>query len=248
VLFRSPKLLSFRLSRPKEFRFTPGQFARLGVAKADADTPTGDRIAWRAYSVVSARDEAHLEFFSVLVPDGEFTSELARLQVGDAMFVEKASYGFMVCDRFEPGPDLWLLATGTGLGPFISILQDQKTWQEFDNLIVVHSVREPAELAYRETLEAQARQATFADRARLRYVPVVTRPADISGLKQRIPTLIDSGALERDVGLPLNRERSRVMICGNPDMVSDTRKCLAARGLATPRRGAPGQLLVENYW
>ncbi len=245
----TPKLLSFSLTRPKDFRFTPGQFARLGVQKSSGDAAQPGTIAWRAYSVVSGADDNCLEFFSVIVPDGEFTTELAAMSAGAVVFVEKTAYGFLTCDRFEKGPDLWLLATGTGLGPYISILKDPHTWQEFANIVVVHSVRETDELAYRDTLEAYALSQPGRDAgARLHYVPIVTRAQVDGWLHQRIPAALASGALEARVGLPLNRERARVMICGNPQMVADTRKCLSARGLAPARRGAPGQLAVENYW
>jgi ferredoxin--NADP+ reductase len=245
----TPKLFSFRLTRYQGFRFVPGQFARLGVAKVDPASPDGRRIAWRAYSMVSASYDEHLEFFSIVVPDGDFTSELARLRVGDTVFVDKTNFGFLTCDRFERGRDLWLLATGTGLAPYLSILWDIKTWENYENLIVVHSVRDPDELAYRDTILAFPTLEQFRDHRRdLHYVPIVTRAALPGALRKRIPALIDSGELERHVGVPLDREHSRVMICGNPEMVVDTRKCLTARGLATSRRGVPGQLAVENYW
>ncbi len=248
----APNLFSFRLTRYTGFRFTPGQFARLGVSKPDPDNPknpSGTRIAWRAYSIVSASYDEHLEFFSIVVPGGDFTSELSRLKVGDTVFVEKMNYGFLTCDRFEQGKDLWLLATGTGLAPFISILWDMKTWEEYENLVLVHSVRYPNELAYQATIEEFRSHEQFREHAhKLRYVQVVTRAKLAGALEQRIPMLIDNGEIERHVGLPLDLVRSRVMICGNPDMVTDTRKRLTLRGFATSRRGVPAQLAVENYW
>lgn len=248
----APNLFSFRLTRYAGFRFTPGQFARLGVSKADPDNPknpSGTRIVWRAYSIVSASYDEHLEFFSIVVPGGDFTSELSRLKVGDTVFVEKMNYGFLTCDRFEQGKDLWLLATGTGLAPFISILWEPKTWDDYENLILVHSVRYPNELAYRATIEGFRDQQHLREQARkLRYVQVVTRTSVPGTLGQRIPALIDSGQLEHQVQLSLDLQRSRVMICGNPEMVTDTRKKLTVRGFATSRRGVPGQLAVENYW
>jgi len=248
----APNLFSFKLTRYPGFRFTPGQFARLGLSKPDPDNPknpSGKRIVWRAYSIVSASYDEHLEFYSVVVPGGDFTSELARLRTGDTVFVEKMNYGFLTCDRFEQGKDLWLLATGTGLAPFISILREPGTWDGYETLILVHSVRYPNEFAYQDTVEGFRSHELSRSRApRLRYVQVATRATLPGALTQRIPALIDSGELERHVGLPIDRDRSRVMICGNPEMVTDTRKRLLARGLATSRRGIPGQLAVENYW
>lgn len=248
----APNLFSFRLTRYAGFRFAPGQFARLGVAKPDPDNPknpSGTRIVWRAYSIVSASDDAQLEFYSIVIPGGDFTSELARLRVGDIVYVEKLNYGFLTCDRFEGGKDLWLLATGTGLAPFISILWDPKTWDDYENLILVHSARYPNELAYQATIAAFSTHERFrAHAGKLRYVPVVTRAKVDGALDQRIPALLDSGRLESQVGLGLDPARSRVMICGNPDMITDTRKRMSTRGFATSRRGIPGQLAVENYW
>jgi ferredoxin--NADP+ reductase len=113
----APNLFSFRLTRFKGFRFVPGQFARLGVKKPDPNNPknpSGDKIAWRAYSIVSADYDEHLEFYSIVVPGGEFTSELSRLKVGDTVFVEKTNYGFLTLDRFEGGADLWMLSPAPG--------------------------------------------------------------------------------------------------------------------------------------
>ncbi len=248
----APNLFSFRLSRHAGFRFVPGQFARLGVKKPDPDnpkSPSGEKIVWRAYSIVSADYDEHLEFYSIVVPGGEFTSELARLAVGDTVYVEKIPYGFMTTDRFENGKDLWLLATGTGLAPFMSMLWDFRNWDSYESLILVHSVRYANELAYAQTIEAFRADKHFAPLAdKLRYVPVVTRAAVAGTLSARIPTLIDSGELERAAGVKLDHERSRIMICGNPEMVDDTRKHLTALGFAMSRRGKPAHMAVENYW
>ncbi len=212
----APNLFSFRLTRFAGFRFVPGQFARLGVKKPDPNNPknpTGEKIAWRAYSIVSADYDEHLEFYSIVVPG------------------------------------LWMLSTGTGLAPFISMLWDPRTWELYENLVLVHSVRYPNELAYAETIEGIRRHELFAPMAhKLHYVQAVTRAAVPGALCRRIPAAIDDGSLERHAGLPLEHARSRIMICGNPEMVDDTRKLLAARGYTTSRRGAPGHLAVENYW
>ncbi|MCS7100546.1 MAG: ferredoxin--NADP reductase [Burkholderiaceae bacterium] len=244
----APNLFSFRLTRPAGFDFVPGQFARLGVARADPPDPKNP-IVWRAYSIASARAADFLEFFSIVIPEGEFTSALARLPVGGTVYVERTNYGFFTTDRFAPGRDLWMLATGTGLAPFLSMLWEASLWSAYENLVLVHSVRYPNELAYAEQIGAYHTQASLAARGgKLRYVPVVTRAAAPGALSARIPALLQSGALESHVGLPLAPEHSRVMICGNPDMIAATRPLLAARGFATSRRGKPGQMAVENYW
>jgi ferredoxin/flavodoxin---NADP+ reductase len=241
------KLFSIRTTRPDPYRFIAGQFARLGVRKAG---PDGDTIAWRAYSIVSAPYDTHLEFYSIVVPSGEFTSELSRLRPGDTLLLEKMNYGFLTTDRFECGKDLWLLSSGTGLAPFISILYDLKTWEDYERVILVHSVREPQELAYRELIENMPAHEYLGEMVgtRLRYVPVVTRTPIDGALRKRITELITSGELEQFADTPFDMERSRVMICGNPDMVEDLRRQLVGRGFTVSRRGRPGHIAVENYW
>lgn len=239
----TPHLFSFRTTRDTAFRFIPGQFARLGLRKEDGE------IVWRAYSMVSAPYDEHLEFYSIVVPDGEFTSRLARLAEGDEILVDKTNYGFLTTDRFVDGRELWLLATGTGLAPFISILHDPATWAGYERIVLVHSVRFAAELAYRNELAALAEHPLVGDVVhKLRYVPVVTRERVEGALHARITTLIENGELERAAGFPLDHERSRIMLCGNPQMVDDGRKLLNRLGYKLSRRAAPAQLVVENMW
>jgi ferredoxin--NADP+ reductase len=236
-------LMTFCISRPAEFRFTPGHYARLGLAD-DAEA-----IEWRPYSIVSSPDDRHLEFLAVLVPSGTFSDRLARARVGDPIRIEKAAYGFLTVNQMAPGQDLWLLASGTGLGPFVGILRDRSVWQAFDRIIVAHSVRRSAELAYRADIERMADTAAGAGlRARLRYVPVVTREALPGALSARIPQLIEDGTLEAVTGIALDREHSRVMVCGNPELVKTLRALLSGRGFQVSRRGAPGQMAFEKYW
>lgn len=247
-------LFSFRITRDRAYRFKPGQFARLGVYREDVHgNRSGPRFVWRAYSIVSADYDEFLEFYSIVVPEGDFTTELARLRVGDELLIEKQSYGFLTLDRFEGGRDLWLLSSGTGIAPFISILYDMGAWEQYERLILVHSVRNANELAYRDTVEAFRAHEYFgellaADPGKLVYVPIVTRESIPGVLNARIPALLSHGALEEKAGVKLSHERSRIMICGNPDMVDDIRKHLTNAGYAVSRRGAPAQMAVENYW
>lgn len=247
-------LFSFRTTRDRGFRFKPGQFARLGVHRDDHHgAKSGPRDVWRAYSIVSADYDEFLEFYSIVVPDGDFTTQLAQLREGDRLMIEKAAYGFLTLDRFEDGRHLWLLSSGTGIAPFISILQDLAAWEQYERLILVHSVRQADELAYRDTIEAFRTHDVFgeelaADPGKLVYVPIVTREHADGVLHARIPALLGSGALEAKAGTRLDPERSRVMICGNPDMVDDIRRHLTLAGYQVSRRGQPAQLAVENYW
>jgi len=247
-------LFSFRTTRDRGFRFKPGQFARLGVHRDDCNGErSGPRDIWRAYSIVSADYDEELEFYSIVVPEGEFTTRLAELRVGDPLMIEKAAYGFLTLDRFEGGRDLWLLSSGTGIAPFVSILHDLGAWEQYRRLVLVHSVRQVDELAYRDTVESLRSHEVFgellaADPDRLIYVPVVTRESGHGLLHSRIPALLGNGSLEARAGVHMSPETSRVMICGNPDMVDDIRTHLTHAGYAVSRRGQPAQMAVENYW
>lgn len=238
----APSLLSFRTTRQRGFRFTPGHYTRLGLGGPD-DT------VWRPYSLASAAYDDFLEFIAVLVPGGAFSEQLGQLCVGDAMRVDKASYGFLTVDQLAPGKDLWLLASGTGLGPFLSILRDPEVWHNHQRLILVHSVRQSAELAWREEIASLPRHELLADaRATLSYIPIVTRQPGATDLTDRIPLLLADGRLEAAAGTPLSPPDSRLMVCGNPEMARELRQFLSARGFATNRRGMPGQMAFEKYW
>ena len=237
-------LFSFRTTRDRGYRFVPGQFARIGVS-GNAEGST----VWRAYSIASAAHDEHLEFFSVVVPGGAFTSKLSKLREGDPIYVERKSYGFLTTDRFVAGRDLWMLATGTGLAPFLSILHDFHTWESYDNLILVQSVRTQLELAYEDLIQGFDKTEYYAEFAhKLRYARIVTREPVPGALTERVTKLLASGVLEQNVGLKLDHDRSRIMLCGNPEMVEDSRKLLVERGYRLSRRSEPGHLAVENYW
>lgn len=236
----SENLFSFTMTRPSHFRFTAGQFARIGIVV------NGERVV-RAYSVVSSPFAEHLEFFSIVVPDGAFTSQLQYLKAGDQLLLEKIPYGYLTLTRYQkPLPhDLWLLATGTGLAPFLSMLQDFQPWQQYQHIVLAYSVRSASELAYSEEIKQIEQQ--FAEQAgQFKFLPIITRDAN-APLHDRLPILIENGQLEQHAGLNFNIETSHVMLCGNPQMVEDTRNALKARGLLMNRRGE-GNIAVENYW
>ena len=241
--FWTQNLLLFRTSRDPNFRFTPGHYARLGLQSKN------DNVVWRPFSFVSSKVDGYLEFIATLIPNGEFSDLLSNSRVGDTIQIDKTSYGFMTIDGFAPGNDLWLLATGTGLGPFLSILRDSTTWNAYENIVLVHSVRYAAELAYRDEITAIIREHTLGKLpARLRYIPVVTRELWPDILSARIPQLIEDGRLEHTANLKLELNRSRIMVCGNPEMIGELRGLFTARNFHTNRRAAPGQLAFENYW
>ncbi|WP_397451284.1 ferredoxin--NADP reductase [Pseudomonas sp. NA-150] len=239
----TPSLFTLRTTRDPGFRFQAGQFARLGVTKADGS------VVWRAYSMVSSPYDEFLEFFSIVVPDGEFTSELSRLREGDTLLVDRQAFGYLTLDRFVDGRDLWLLSTGTGVAPFLSILQDFEVWEKFERIVLVYSAREAKELAYQALIAGLAERDYLAEHAhKLLYLPTVTREQHPGALTGRITQLIDSGELEQAAGLEISPEHSRVMICGNPQMIDDTRALLKRRELRLSLSRKPGQVAVENYW
>lgn len=251
-LWSSEKLFSVRTTRDPAFKFVPGQFARLGLVLQPGEPERPNE--WRAYSMVSHPDEDALEFFSVIVPDGKFSPALARLQSGDPLWIDKTSFGFLTLERFTDGEDLWLIATGTGLSAYLSMLQDPQTWVRFKHVILVHGVQHAQELAYRD--EILRIGANYAPN-QLIYIPITsqehTAPELSPALKSltapaRITTLLDNGELENRVGIALEPSHSRVMLCGNPAMVTDMRARLSSMGFAPGRRGVAGNMAVENYW
>lgn len=233
-------LFSFTMTRPAHFKFTAGQFARIGLK-------VGDELVVRAYSVVSSPFDETLEFFSIVVPDGAFTSNLQHLKVGDELYLEKIPYGFLTLARYQlPLPqDLWLLGTGTGLAPFLSMLQDFETWQKYQHIHLVYSVRTEAELAYVERIQEIA-EIFGEGHTGFKFIPIITRDPQ-AALHDRLPVLIENGALEQYAGLEFNPASTHIMLCGNPQMVEDTKEALKARGLTMNRRGE-GNIAVENYW
>ena len=171
------------------------------------------------------------------------------MREGDAIRVDKASYGFLTVDQLARGRELWMLASGTGLGPFLSILKEPAVWQNHERLVVAHSVRHSPELAWRDEIAGMPQGELFAEaKARLTYLPIVTREPGATALADRIPLLLADGRLEAAAATPLDVAHSRVLVCGNPEMTRELRQSLSARGFATNRRGVPGQMSFEKYW
>nr|WP_313091999.1 ferredoxin--NADP reductase [Moraxella sp. CTOTU48268] len=272
----APTLLSFKVTRPDGFKFTAGQFVRLGIHGEDLQyfaqnhetklitSATQDEeeqgyeaqgqpidldgYVFRAYSVASSPYDEFIEFFSVVIPEGEFTSKVNHIQVGDSLLLNTTPFGYLTLARYQlPLPnDLWLLATGTGLAPFLSILKTIDVWQQYQRIILVYSARTSQELAYQA--EIGSIKSIYGDNgAAFVFLPIVTREADYTGEKARVPNLILSGKLTQLVGQKLDKERSHVMLCGNPQMVEDTKEALKSIGLTMNRRGE-GNIAVENYW
>ncbi|HXZ49363.1 MAG TPA: ferredoxin--NADP reductase, partial [Usitatibacter sp.] len=240
IQHRAPGLVAFDTTRPADFRFTPGHYARLGLGP-------DDDIVWRPYSIASAVTEDRLSFRFTRVPGGAFNRHFERLRAGSPIRLDRRSFGFLTLGQVAPGGVLWLLATGTGAAPFLSILADDATWKRHERVIFAHSVRTAAELAGADVDGAMSMRAA-EDRARLCLIPVVTRERVSGALGERIGALLRSGALESAAGRVIDAPGSRVMLCGNPEMIKDARTWFRERGLEPVRRGVPGQLATEGYW
>lgn len=236
-------LFSFTTTRDQSFRFKNGYFTMIGLPEERESRPL-----LRAYSMVSANYEEQLEFFSIKVPDGPLTSKLQHLKPGDTILVSMKSTGTLIADNLLPGKHLYLLATGTGLAPFMSIIKDPEIYELYEKIILVHGVRYKAELAYQDYITRELPNNEFfgemiADK--LLYYPTVTRePYEHNG---RITDLLTSGKLFLDLGLPKpTLEDDRFMLCGSPSMLKDTCAILNSHGFKEARHGDLGHYVIER--
>ena len=234
-------LFSFKATRDMGFRFKYGHFTMIGLQQ-------DNRPLLRAYSIVSANYEEELEFFSIKVPNGPLTSKLQHLKVGDQILVNSKATGTLTVDNMLPGKNLYLLSTGTGLAPFLSIIRDPEVYEAFDKIILTHGVRNVNELAYSDYINNELpNNEYFGDivREKLIYYPTVTREKYAN--QGRITDLIESGKLFDDIGLPpLNPEVDRAMLCGSPSMLKDTTKILDNLGFTETRHGDLGNYVIER--
>ncbi|MCM2397367.1 ferredoxin--NADP reductase [Rhizobium sp. S95] len=235
------RLFSFKTTRDSALRFSNGHFTMIGLQ-------VEGRPLMRAYSIASANYEEHLEFLSIKVEDGPLTSRLQHIQPGDSLIIGKKPTGTLLIGYLLPGKRLYLLGTGTGLAPFLSIVRDPETYEKFEQVVLVHGVREVSELAYQSYLsEELPRDEAIGEliSAQLLYYPTVTRePFQNQG---RITTLIEEGRLFSDLGLPpLDPEHDRVMLCGSPAMLADLKTMLEERGFHEGNTSTPGHFVIER--
>src|SRR5690606_37882363 len=235
-------LFSFRTTRDAALRFHNGHFVMLGLE-------VEGKPLMRAYSIASPNYEEHLEFLSIKVQNGPLTSRLQHLKVGDDVLISRKPVGTLVADDLHPGKNLYLFGTGTGLAPFMSIIQDPEVYERFEKIVLIHGVRWISELAYSDFISKELPENEFFGemvREKLIYYPTVTRePFRNEG---RVTTLIENGKLFEDIGLPpLNPEHDRAMLCGSPAMLADISSLLDARGFkVSPGTGEPGDYVVER--
>jgi ferredoxin--NADP+ reductase len=211
--------------------FQAGQFVRIAL------DIHGERVA-RAFSFVNPPQDAVHEFYGVIVPEGPLSPRLATLKPGDALHVAGNPAGFLILSEVPDAQTLWLVSTGTGLAPFLSILRTEAPWKRFKNVVVVHAVRYANELTYRDVIEKSG----------ARYVSFVSRETASGSLPGRIPAAMADGRLESAAGLSLSPDSSHVMLCGNPQMLKDSTAALMARGMRKHRRRTPGHITVESFW
>jgi ferredoxin--NADP+ reductase len=217
--------------------FTAGQFTSLAL---DID---GERVA-RPYSYLNSPGQRPLEFFCYTATDGLLSNTLVKLDSGDQVWIKHQSTGFFVLKEIPAADELWMLGTGTGIAPYLSILNTTEPWDRFQHIVLVQAVRTQADLRYQELIEtfSSNHPEQFSFQA---YVSREQVPGTITG---RVPTSIEDGSLEESVGRQLNTEVSQIMLCGNPDMVKDTVEVLKGRGFRKHRRRTPGHITVENFW
>lgn len=234
-------LFSFTTSRDASFRFKNGHFIMMGLEHEG-------KPLMRAYSIASANYEEELEFFSIKVPDGPLTSKLQKIKVGDEILLSKKPTGTLILDNLLSGRNLYLISTGTGLAPFMSIIKDPETYEQYDKVILTHGTRFISELAYKDMINEELPQNEFFGemvKDKLIYYPTVTR--DDFETQGRITDALESGKLTNDIGLPeLNLEDDRFMICGSPSMLKDTCRILDDMGFTEARQGNAGHYVIER--
>lgn len=235
------KLFTFRTTRDQSFRFSNGHFTMVGLR-------VNGKPLLRAYSIVSANYEEQLEFLSIKVPDGPLTSRLQHIQAGDTIVVGRKPTGTLLIDYLLGGKRLYLLSTGTGIAPFMSIVRDPATYEKFEQVVLVHGVRKTDELAYHDLLVEHLPAHELLGElvtSQLRYYPTVTREAYRT--MGRVTDLMQSGKMFVDLGMPpLNNDDDRVMICGSPGMLRDVKHMLECQGFSEGNTSRPGSFVIER--
>lgn len=234
------RLFKFRITRPESFRFRSGEFVMIGL-------PNAEKPVFRAYSIASPFWDEELEFFSIKVPGGPLTEHLQKIEIGDTILLRKKSTGTLVLDALIPGKRLYLLSTGTGIAPFASLIRDPETYEKFEEVVLIQTTRDVAELNYAKELVENLREdpliGEFA--AQLKFYPMTTR--ETSSHMGRITDAMLSGKFFEDTGLPaIDTEIDRVMICGSMAMLKDCAEMCETFGLVEGANNAPATYVVER--
>ena len=235
------RLFSFRITRPQSFRFRSGEFVMIGL-------PNAEKPVFRAYSIASPAWDEELEFFSIKVPDGPLTQHLQKIQPGDTVLMRQKSTGTLVLDALTPGSRLWMISTGTGIAPFASLMRDPETYEKFEQVILTHTCRDVAELAYGEELARDlGADPLIGELVNGRFVHHATTTREAFVRMGRITTLIETGQLFKDTGTsPFNPATDRVMICGSMGMLQEHKALCEAAGMTEGSNSEPGQFVIEK--
>ena len=237
VIHWTDKLYSLKINAPG-VDFTPGQFAKLGMM-------IDDEFISRPYSFVNSPDENILEFYSIHVPDGPLSTKMKDLKKGEEIHISRQGSGFLVMNEMPKDiKTLWMLSTGTAIGPFLSILKTKSSWDQFHKAVLVHSVRYANELTYKDTID----KIKVEKKERFHYVPCVSRESNDFSINHRITDAIEENLFKKKFNLDILEPNSHFMLCGNPDMVTDVTDLLKKLGYIKHRRRTPGQISTENYW
>jgi ferredoxin--NADP+ reductase len=216
--------------------YEAGQFVRIGLRD-------GEEVVARPYSLVNTPGEKHLEVYFNIVEEGPLSPRLFALQAGDDVLVSDRPSGFLTISEVPAAAQLWMIATGTGIGPFLAIAKSEAVWRKFEKVVLCYSVSYVEELAYRDLIDAIAQQRGD----QFCFAPIVTREKLDGALKRRVPTIMQDGSLERFAGVEINADNSHVMMCGSSDMITDVSEALLARGMKKHRRRDPGHFTTEKY-
>lgn len=241
------RLFRFRVTRPRSLRFRSGEFVMIGLMGAP-DANGKQKPLLRAYSIASPSWDEELEFYSIKVPDGPLTSRLQNIQKGDEIILRPKPVGTLVLDALLPGKRLWMIATGTGIAPFASLIRDPETYERFDEVILTHTCRQVAELKYGEELEAALiEDPLVGEEARGKFRRYATVTQEGYPRTGRITALIESGKLFADLGVPgFDPAVDRVMICGSMGLNKDMKVILEAAGLTEGANSKPAEYVVER--
>lgn len=241
VTHYTDRLFSFRITRPQSFRFRSGEFVMIGL-------PNAEKPVFRAYSIASPAWDEEIEFYSIKVPDGPLTEHLQKIQPGDTVLMRQKTTGTLVLDALTPGKRLWMLSTGTGLAPFASLMRDPETYEKFEDVILVHTCRDVAELTYGTDLARDlVEDPLIGELAQGRFRHYATTTREDYPRMGRITTLIESGKLFADLGVPaFDPAVDRVMICGSMDMIRDVKAMVETFGLNEGANNNPAEFVVER--
>jgi ferredoxin--NADP+ reductase len=241
VTHYTDRLFSFRITRPQSFRFRSGEFVMIGL-------PNAEKPVFRAYSIASPAWDEEIEFYSIKVPDGPLTEHLQKIQPGDTVLMRQKTTGTLVLDALTPGKRLWMLSTGTGLAPFASLMRDPETYEKFEDVILVHTCRDVAELTYGVDLSRDlVEDPLIGELAQGRFRHYATTTREEYPHMGRITTLVESGKLFEDLGVPaFDPVVDRVMICGSMDMIRDVKAMVETFGLTEGANNKPAEFVVER--